>query len=115
MDERNAYKPASLVSYLKSSKKEVFPPHAWSREGLSYRYSKQVLSTRHSVGFYGYWAGVEKKIIDAYVLCDPFRARGPMNKGQKWRIGHFLRTTLPGYEQSLIQGRNLVMDPGMKL
>lgn len=109
-DERRFYEGASTLRvYLTASASSggVFPDHEWSRLGIADRADAEVV-VRSNIGYYGYWVGREKKIIDRLALSDPFLARLP-SEGP-WRIGHFLRRLPEGYRESVASGRNRLED-----
>lgn len=64
-----------------------------------------------SVGFDGYYAKQQLHIIDSAGLADPLMARLPTKV--PWRVGHYLRTTPPGYAATLETGANVIEDPGV--
>jgi arabinofuranosyltransferase len=113
-DERYSYWRASLAMYLERDDDAVFPAHSWAEEGRAFRDIPEAIAVRHSVGFFGYWAGTEKIVVDTYALCDPLRARLPMEPGQDWRIGHFIRPMVEGYIESIAGGENRIADPRLR-
>jgi arabinofuranosyltransferase len=50
-------------------------------------------------------------IIDNCGLTDPLLARLPAKFDPNWRIGHFERQIPAGYEESILQDKNLLHDP----
>ena len=65
-----------------------------------------------TVGFFGYWAGIDTIVIDPFALTDALLARLPSHG--KWRIGHFKRRVPRGYRESLRSGENRLVDPGLR-
>ncbi|MCD4652781.1 hypothetical protein K8T06_02480 [bacterium] len=110
-DERGFYfKTASLKAYL--SRKEVpwFPLHRGCRSGYEFtRAGQPIMATKH-IGFFGYWSGLDKPVIDTLALADPFLARLPVTTAEPWRPGHFLRDIPVGYIQSVLSNKNLIED-----
>ena len=104
-----AYPAASLAAYVKRDG-DVFPSGDWSDEGYALAQSSSCCAVRKSIGYYGYWAGTEKKIIDRYGLSDPFLSRLPVFDREKWRIGHFERGLPAGYIESVRDGANVIRD-----
>jgi arabinofuranosyltransferase len=62
------------------------------------------------LGFTSIRKGPGMHYIDDCGLTDPLLARLPALSTPDWRIGHFFRQLPTGYEESLIQGKNLVLD-----
>jgi len=71
----------------------------------------QKVAVTISVGFDGYFAKQQLHIIDSAGLADPLMARLPTTV--PWRVGHYLRTTPPGYAATLESGTNVIDDPGV--
>lgn len=112
-DERGYYFPySSIWAYIKQNECIPFPNHPWSIEGLKFRLSKDEVSGFSNIGFYGYWAGTRKVIIDPFALSNPFLARLPAIT--PWRIGHFFREFPEGYWDSVLSGRNMLKDPRLR-
>ncbi len=81
------------------------------------RYSRQTRQRvrRHGpLGFRFYFAGPKVTHVDENALTDPLLARLPMEKGNRWRSGHFDRKIPDGYLDSVRKGTNLVKDPHLK-
>ncbi len=53
-------------------------------------------------------------LIDSCALTDPLLARLPALYTPDWRIGHFYRLFPYGYEESVEQATNLIVDPVVK-
>ena len=53
-------------------------------------------------------------LIDSCALTDPLLARLPALYTPDWRIGHFYRLIPYGYEESVEQATNLIVDPVVK-
>ena len=53
-------------------------------------------------------------LIDSCALTDPLLARLPALYTPDWRIGHFFRLFPYGYEESVEQATNLIVDPVVK-
>lgn len=112
-DERGAYAAASLWRYWRD-RPEVFPDHRWSTEGFDFAHSKKPLDIRSSVGFFGYWAGTDKKVVDLLGLGDPLLARLEVDPRAPWRIGHFTRGLPRGYLEKLVSNDVPFPDPGLE-
>lgn len=81
---------------------------SWASKGAEARASGRAI-VHTAVGWDGFHAGLETKIIDAYALADPLLARLPARR--PWRIGHFARDVPEGYLDSLADGENRVLNP----
>ncbi len=110
-DERGVYHRASLRAWVRRDRSRVFPDVRWAREGRALRDSPACCAVRWSVGYFGYHAGTDKRIIDLFALCDPLLARLPADTRRGWRIGHFARRLPKGYAESVWTGRDLIEDP----
>jgi arabinofuranosyltransferase len=78
----------------------------WSQDGQDFRNSKYYYAKVWATGYFGYYAGLNKIIIDRYALSDPFLARLPAIPGH--RVGHFERNLPDGYYESVMRGINIV-------
>ncbi len=108
-DERGFFFPStSIWAYVKNNGRIPFPYYSTSINGLNFRLSETMVSISGYIGFYGYWTGTQKIIIDFHALADPFLARLPAIT--PWRIGHFQRKLPEGYVDSVRSGRNLLKD-----
>ena len=114
-DERGTYfKRTSLYAYfVRYHYSVVFPPHEWSYQGLAFKMQNKPVRVFGNVGFFGYWAGTEKIIIDPLALADPFLARLPVTG--EWRVGHYLRELPAGYQKSVETGNNMISDPSLHI
>ena len=108
-DERGFYfDDSSLFAYL-TNDAPYFPLHTWSRKGRALAEQSKDFVKQRYIGFFGYWAGTEKVIIDPLALSDPFLARLPT--GKSWRIGHFPREVPAAYATSIKNDTNAFRDP----
>ncbi len=64
-----------------------------------------------SAALYG---GPDAHFIDSCALTDPLLARLPVKVGPSWRIGHFERQLPSGYDESIMKGENLLVDPATR-
>lgn len=112
-DERGYYFPkVSIWRYIDRDPNLPFPDHPWSKKGLVAKTSNEPIAIFFNIGFFGYWAGIDKIIIDQYALSEPFLARLPAER--PWRIGHFFREIPNGYLGSIVSGYSMVNDPGLR-
>jgi arabinofuranosyltransferase len=113
-DERGFYfKSSSLYRYFNISAKDVFPDMRWSYEGRQFKASPDKVVVKGNIGFFGYYAGLNKLIVDKHALSDPLLSKLPVAKGDSWRIGHFRREIPAGYLDSVKYGENLIADPNL--
>ena len=80
-----------------------------------------------NVGYFGFYAGPNVHLVDAYGLNEPLLARlypdarfeivlgslGMEVKARPWRIGHFIRKPPAGYQKTQEQGENQIVDPNL--
>ncbi|TGK00665.1 hypothetical protein EHO59_12005 [Leptospira semungkisensis] len=114
-DEKGAY--FRSTSFLQSFYVSDFPSHGWARSGRDYR-KKQAdkgatTCATLNIGFYGYFAGPERRIVDVFALTDPLLSKLPTVSN--WRVGHFARNIPKGYMQSVSSGENRIEDPDLKV
>ena len=109
-DERGFYfRNTSLFRYFVTHRKsEVFPSHPWSFEGLQFKKHSDIIRVFQAIGFYGYWSGTNKIIVDPYALSNPLLARMPVRK--QWRVGHYPRDIPGGYIESIINNNEVIAD-----
>ena len=114
-DERGFYEEASLFMYVHghfADASRPFPPTAWTQDGLAFRQEPRTVIVASNIGYFGYWAGTEKIIVDRYALADPLLARLPAEFPS--RIGHFKRPVPEGYVTTLETGELHIQDPDLK-
>ena len=114
-DERGFYEEASLFMYLHghfATSGRPFPPTDWTEEGLKFRQGPHTVIVASNIGYFGYWAGTDKIIVDRYALADPFLARLPAQFPS--RIGHFRRLVPAGYVATLETGQLHIQDPDLR-
>jgi arabinofuranosyltransferase len=112
-DERGCYfDDLSLYKYvLRDREKEIFPDQPWALDGLEFKESDDNIIIKENVGFFGYYSGTEKIIIDSSAITDPFLARLPVTGW--WRIGHFRREVPDGYITSIADSTEVIDNPNL--
>jgi len=111
-DERGFYfNDVSLYSYIKLDG-EKFPDSHWRRQAQKFNQSDESMIVRPTIGLFGYYAGIDKIIIDPFALADPLLARLPAAP-IPWRIGHFGRYLPAGYEDSVRSDRAVIADKNL--
>ena len=108
VDERGWY--FSGAGLLNANGKNM-PNHRYALLG---RRQNVPVTVRSTVGYYGYFAGSDTYIIDICGLGDALLARLPLDKLQKWRIGHNFRSVPEGYVATVRYRKNLLVDPSLK-
>ena len=110
-DERGFYfESSSLVAYFQRRNIPWFPLHQGCQAGYEFaRVAQPIMATKH-IGFFGYWTGVNKPIVDTLALADPLLARRPVTDKEPWRPGHFVRDIPAGYIESILTGENRITD-----
>lgn len=112
-DERGYFfETSSLWQYLTNNTGVVFPKYAWSEQGYNFKISPRKIQVMHAIGYFGYWAGTEKIIVDPLGLGDPLLARLPKN-GWLGQVGHFTRKIPAGYQQSILDESARLNDPDL--
>lgn len=106
-DERRIYWQATA---LFSPDRDRAEPQ-WAHDGRLVSRSGARVTRRGNVGMYGFYAGPGVHIVDAYALADPLLARLPPLP--RWRVGHYQRLLPHGYVDTLLTGRNVLIDPGV--
>ncbi len=86
------------------------PPYPAAILGQQFAASSKRVKVMNEVGFFGYFAGPEKTVIDAWALCDPLLARLPFRPQGPWRIGHYPRPIPAGYQPTLASGEDRFVD-----
>jgi arabinofuranosyltransferase len=108
-DERRYYYKASGLMTLHPGAEA--PDHRWLHLGEFVQRIHQQVMTIDAAGFEGFGAGPSVRFIDRWGLGDPLIARLPAEV--PWQIGHFARRIPAGYELTLLEHRNLIVDPGV--
>lgn len=102
----------NLDNYLSDEDTKPFFPHTdFALIGHYLRENKPEVYKHEVIGFLGYWAGTEVKIVDQLALSDPFLARHPIATPDRFRIGHFFRKASAEYLNSVKTGKNCLTDP----
>ena len=112
IDERGHYEEASLLKYLKRDT-EYFPDHRSARQGYELRKEPAAVLERGQLGYFSYWTGIDKIVVDPFALSDPLLARLPVDRSRPWRVGHFQRRFPEGFIDGLVNEANLITDPGL--
>jgi arabinofuranosyltransferase len=104
-DERGIWYPGGG---LITATRDVFAEPDWSP-------GERTIAVRcGQLGDAGLHAGPEVHFIDPCGLADPLLARLPARSDPNWRIGHFLRQLPTGYIASLLNDKNLLVDPATR-
>ena len=119
-DERAYYYPTTgalrVLGWLDRLESEGLPvpPYRGALRGVVFRDSSQRAAPYNETGFFGYFAGPDRRVVDVWALCDPLLARIPFRPGDRFRIGHFERPLPAGYLRSRERGENLLVDPELR-
>jgi arabinofuranosyltransferase len=109
-DERRYYYPDT--GYLRVSSRGgggATSLHEWADTGRRYRHERRKVVVSGIIGFVGFYAGPDVRIVDCFALTDPLLARLPAQP--LWRIGHFMRRLPEGYLATLSDGGNRLVHP----
>lgn len=101
-DEKGFYHFRSSLPLFLLRRPDPFPSHRFVEEGLAFRARPEPVSVECNVGYFGYYAGPSKFVIDICGLTDPLLARLPAHPD--FRIGHFERTVPDGYAEAALAG-----------
>lgn len=117
-DERAYYYPTTgLLRVLAERARLVaaglpVPPYEGAILGARFARRDEPVALQKAVGYFGYFAGPHKTVVDVWAICDPLLARIPFRPaGDDWRVGHFERPVPAGYLESLRSGQNRIRDP----
>jgi len=112
-DEKGHYHFRSSLPLFLLRRPDPFPSHRFVQEGLAFRARPERVSVECNVGYFGYYAGPSKFVIDVCGLTDPLLARLPAH--HDFRIGHFERTVPEGYEEAALSGdARPLRDPALR-
>lgn len=78
---------------------------------------RPAVSVQPAIGIAGYYAGPTVRILDAFALADPLRARLPIPDPRNesfLKMGHLMRPIPDGYLQSMEDGDNHLTQPGLR-
>jgi arabinofuranosyltransferase len=110
-DERGYY--YQTTGLLLDSRDKRMPNHPWVADGLRLKATGTRVERRGAIGFAGFAAGPEVRLLDTYGLGDPLMARLHIGSRRKWRIGHFERLVPQGYFETLESEENRIEDPSL--
>lgn len=108
IDERGHYEEASLVKYCEHRDAPYFPVYPEAKAGYEFSKGKKRYVEMGRLGYFSYWAGLDRIIVDPYALTDPLLARLPVDRNARQRIGHFRRKLPDGYRRSILQNDDLI-------
>jgi arabinofuranosyltransferase len=112
-DEKGFYHFRSSLPVYLLRRPDPFPSHRFVEEGLAFRARPEPVSVECNVGYFGYYAGPSKFVIDICGLTDPLLARLPAHPD--FRIGHFERTVPDGYAEAALSGdAGRLHDPALR-
>lgn len=108
-DERAFYYPTTGL--LRACRNCDVPTISWAADGLAARENGKSVAVKQSSGFFGFYAGPNKRVVDVYGLLDPLLARLSIPDVENWRIGHYVRRIPAGYLETLESGENRIENP----
>lgn len=99
--------------------KRALPDHDWFYQGQDAKHASEhelVVNLGGAdgwgaIGYYGYAAGPQVRIIDRLALTDPLLARLPVKSDWSRIAGHYERLIPEGYVESVTTLENHVVDP----
>lgn len=113
-DERGVYYLASSLLRMEQNQGIIY--YYWSVKGIEFGVSDEDVTRMDGIGYFGFYAGPHKHIIDIYGLSDALIARLPPTLDQRvaFRPGHIMRKIPAGYDQTCASGRNELLHPGVR-
>ncbi len=107
------YKYTGLAHYLKFAQTNGYDPdrilHEWGQMGADYDINEVYASG--GIGFMGYYAPAEAKIVDIYALTDPLLSKIP--SPPDLFAGHYEREIPAGYLETVKSGKNVIENPSL--
>ncbi len=73
----------------------------------------RTVKVKGEIGTRGFIAGPSMHIIDPLGLADPLLARLPVRPHVRYKPGHYFRRPPAGYERSILQGRDVIVDSNL--
>lgn len=109
--ERDYYKHETTVQHHFLPNFTTTPVHTWIDKVEKHKKKRGVIVQRN-IGMYGFYSRRQRIIIDTFALADPFLARLPIIKSEKyWRAGHYRREVPAGYVKARATGDTRHMNP----
>ncbi len=109
-DERRVYEPALSLAAVRNGR--PVQRISWVRDARDAAQRGPSLMRAIAVGMSGYYGGPNLHILDVNALGDPLLSRLPARICS--RVGHFERRIPQGYEESLENGRLMIVDPELE-
>jgi len=116
-DERAYYYPTTGLLMVLRQRSVIearglpTPPYRGAVNGLKFSQGPNRVVLTDEAGFFGYFAGPDKFILDIWALGDPLLARLPYQPEENWRVGHFPRRMPAGYRKTIAEGSDHLVDP----
>lgn len=66
-----------------------------------------------NAGYFSYFTRRDCHVYDLNGQVDPLMARVPNKYDRGWRQGHLFKDPVPGYHETLVTGRNQIVDPDL--
>lgn len=112
IDERAFYYPYTGLLPVRASGDTAV--HSYADDGRRLAETETEVITLRAIGMRGYYAGPGVHVIDECALADPLLSRLPADAGVPMRVGHYLRSEPPGYEESIRADDNFLVDPALQ-
>ncbi len=107
------YKNTGLAHYIKFAMVNGYDPdrilHEWGQMGAECNTDDVYVSG--GIGFMGYYAPAEAKLVDVYALTTPLLSRIP--SPPDLFAGHYEREIPEGYIESIRTGENVIVNPSL--
>ena len=98
-DERSFY--AAEASVLVGLDGHPMPSHPWRLRAEAHDLERARVVHFNTMGYFGYFVGLEVHIVDGFALADPLLARIPPVRRLDWKAGHHARIMPTGYLEAL--------------
>lgn len=108
-DERAYYYPGSGL--LRARRGLAMPTDTMANKGREIRVQGTTTVQFPAIGYYGFFAGPQVRIVDNLGIGDALLARLPPIRTTQFRVGHFKREVPAGYFETRATGRNVIQDP----
>lgn len=113
-DERAIYYPASgllrpsTTPHIIDTNYVIDEPRTNTRFAMKLRDSGEPIVICLNIGFFGWYVGPDKIVIDSLGLGDGFISKIPIREGEYNMVGHYNRIVPAGYIETVYYGENKI-------
>lgn len=118
-DERGVYYQASgllrpsYTPHIIDTNYVIDTPGTASGYGMKLRDSGEPVVVCLNIGFFGWYVGPDKFVVDPLSLGDGFLSRVPVVPGEYAMVGHYNRIVPAGYIETVYYGENMIEDENL--